>query len=213
LVNAHGGVQTLQADCNAIAAHSGDNHLPLLWPFYKSHRSTILRMVRRLDLASTTEDRLLIDAIELILTQERTRSDWLDEPVDLAFTTQLWRKTIVHRTEQNEERIHRRLFEVCVFSSLANELKSGDVAVRGSETYADYREQLLPWDQCEPLLKDYCKQVGLPATAVGFVNALQSRLTQVAELTDQGYLENGQVVIGEDGIPVLKRSKAKEMSC
>lgn len=55
LVNAHGGVQTLQADCNAIAAHSGDNHLPLLWPFYKSHRSTILRMVRRLDLASTTE--------------------------------------------------------------------------------------------------------------------------------------------------------------
>lgn len=212
LVNAHGGVQTLQADCNAIAAHSGDNHLPLLWLFYKSHRSTILRMVRRLDLASTTEDRSLIDAIELILTQERTRSDWLDEAVDLAFTTQLWRKTIIHRTEQGEERIHRRLFEVCVFSSLANELKSGDVAVRGSETYADYREQLLPWDQCEPMLEDYCKQVGLPATAVGFVNALQSRLTQVAELTDQGYLENGQVVIGEDGIPVLKRSKAKEMS-
>ncbi|MFW9500539.1 Tn3 family transposase, partial [Xanthomonas euvesicatoria pv. euvesicatoria] len=130
-----------------------------------------------------------------------------------AFTTQLWRKTIVHRTERGEERIHRRLFEVCVFSSLANELKSGDVAVRGSETYADYREQLLPWEQCEPLLEDYCKHVVLPATAVGFVNALQSRLTQVAELTDQGYLENGQVVIGEDGIPVLKRSKAKEMSC
>ena len=32
------------------AAHSGDNHLPLLWPFYKSHRATILRMVRMLDL-------------------------------------------------------------------------------------------------------------------------------------------------------------------
>ncbi|PPT90601.1 hypothetical protein XarbCFBP7409_21475, partial [Xanthomonas arboricola pv. guizotiae] len=100
----------------------------------------------------------LIDAIELILTQERSRSHWLDEAVDLAFTTQLWRKTIVHRTEVGgEERIHRRLFEVCVFSSLANELKSGDVAVRGSETYADYREQLLPWEQCEPLLEDYCK--------------------------------------------------------
>jgi len=41
-----------------------------------------------------------------------------------------------------------------VFSSLANELKSGDVAVRGSETYADYRQQLLPWEQCEPLLED-----------------------------------------------------------
>ena len=148
----------------------------------------------------------------LVCLIHRARGDWLDEPVDLAFTTQLWRKTIVHRTEQGEERIHRRLFEVCVFSSLANELKSGDVAVRGSETYADYREQLLPWEQCEQMLEDYCGQVGLPATAVGFVNALQSRLMQVAELTDQGYLENGQVIIGEDGIPVLKRSKAKEMS-
>ena len=120
LVHTRGGAQTLQADCEAIAAHSGDNHLPLLWPFYKSHRATILRMVRRLDLESTTEDRSLMDAIELILSQERARGDWLDEPVDLAFTTHLWRKTITRRTEQGEERIHRRLFEVCVFSSLAN---------------------------------------------------------------------------------------------
>lgn len=212
LVNTRGGAQTLQADCEAIAAHSGDNHLPLLWPFYKSHRATILRMVRRLDLESTTEDRSLMDAIELILSQERARGDWLDEPVDLAFTTHLWRKTITRRTEQGEERIHRRLFEVCVFSSLANELKSGDVAVRGSETYADYRQQLLPWEQCEPLLDDYCRQVGLPASAVGFVNALQSKLMQVADLTDQGYLENGQVIIDDDGLPVLKRHKAKDMS-
>ncbi|MBB1059262.1 Tn3 family transposase [Marilutibacter spongiae] len=212
LVHTRGGAQTLQADCEAIAAHSGDNHLPLLWPFYKSHRATILRMVRRLDLESTTEDRSLMDAIELILSQERARGDWLDEPVDLAFTTHLWRKTITRRTEQGEERIHRRLFEVCVFSSLANELKSGDVAVRGSETYADYRQQLLPWEQCEPLLDDYCRQVGLPASAVGFVNALQSKLMQVADLTDQGYLENGQVIIDDDGLPVLKRHKAKDMS-
>ena len=46
LVATRGGAQTIQADCDAIAAHSGDNHLPLLWPFYKSHRATILRMVR-----------------------------------------------------------------------------------------------------------------------------------------------------------------------
>lgn len=211
LVVTRGGVQILQADCDAIAAHSGDNHLPLLWPFYKSHRATILRMVRMLDLESTTEDRSLIDAIELMLMQERARGDWLDEPVDLAFTTQLWRKTITHRTGQGEERIHRRLFEVCVFSSLANELKSGDVAVRGSETYADYREQLLPWEQCEPLLENYCRKVGLPATPVGFVNALQVKLMQIADLTDQGYLENGQVIVGDDGLPVLKRHKAKDM--
>src|SRR5690606_21329315 len=116
------------------------------------------------------------------------------------------------RTESGEERTHRRLFEVCVFSMLANELKSGDVAVRGSEAYADYRHQLLPWETCEPLVQDYCQQLGLPANPIAFVNELQSRLTQVADLTDQGYLENGQVIIGDDGLPVLKRGKAKGVS-
>jgi len=109
LVSTRGGVQAMQADCDAIVAHSGDNHLPLLWPFYKSHRATILRMVRMLDLESTTEDRSLMDAIELILSQERARGDWLDESIDLTFTTQLWRKTIDSPHRTGEERIHRRL--------------------------------------------------------------------------------------------------------
>lgn len=210
LVAARGGVQSLQEDCTAIAAHSGDNYLPLLSPYFRSHRSTILRMVRMLDLTSTTEDRSLINAIELILANERARGDWLDEPVDLTFTTNLWRKTLIHRDDNGEERIHRRHFEVCVFSTLANELKSGDVAVGGAENYADYRDQLLPWSECEPLLPDYCRQLGLPATATEFVNALHLRLSKTAALTDAGYLENGQVIIDEDGIPVLKRTKAKD---
>jgi hypothetical protein len=130
--------------------------------------------------------------------------------VDLAFATHLWRKTVLHRGENGEERIHRRHFEVCVFSTLANELKSGDVAVAGAENYADYRDQLLPWNECEPLLADYCCQVGLPTNATEFVNGLHSRLSKTAALTDAGYLENGQVVIDENGIPVLKRIKAKD---
>ena len=210
LVELRGGARSLQEDCTAIAAHSGDNYLPLLSPYFRSHRATILRMVRLLDLSTTTEDRSLINALELILTNERARGEWLDEPVDLAFATHLWRKTVLHRDENGEERIHRRHFEVCVFSTLANELKSGDVAVAGAENYADYRDQLLPWSECEPLLADYCHQLGLPTNATEFVNGLHARLSKTATLTDAGYLENGQVVIDEDGIPVLKRTKAKD---
>lgn len=212
LVAQRGSIDTLQEDCNAIAAHSGDNYLPLLWPYYRSHRPTLLRMAHLLDLRSTTEDHSLTDALELVLAQERQRGDWLDGPVDLSFTTQLWRKTLTHRTEDGEERIHRRHFEVCVFSALANELKSGDVAVPGSEAYADQGEQLLSWEECEPQVEAYCRQIGLPADPVRFVNALQSRLMQVAEQTDQEYVDNGQVVIDDQGMPVLKRYKAKDMS-
>lgn len=213
LVVSRGGVRVLQEDCSAINAYSGDNYLPLLWPFYRPHRAAILKMVRSLDLSTTTEDTALIDAIQVVMENERARGDWLEQPVDLSFTSQLWRSTVVHRAENGEERIHRRHFEVCVFSGLANELKSGDIAVRGSDAYADYREQLLPWEDCEPRLADYCKQVNLPTTAVEFVNELQTRLTHVAELTDQGYMENSQIAtIDEHGVPVLKKPRAKEMT-
>lgn len=212
LVGQRGSIDALQEDCNAIAAHSGDNYLPLLWPYYKSHRPTLLRMVRILNLKSTAEDRSLIDALELILAQERQRGDWLDGPMDLSFTTHLWRKTLTQRTEDGEERIYRRHFEVCVFSALANELKSVDVAVPGAEDYADQSEQLLSWEECEPQVAAYCAEFGLPADPITFFNTLQSRLMQVAEQTDQEYVDNGQVVIDDQSMPVLKRSKAKEMS-
>ena len=67
----------------------------------------------------------------------------------------------------NKRMFSRKLFELCLFTYLAAELKSGDLAVEGSEKYADYREQLLPWSECERILDAYCTEVGLPRTAQG----------------------------------------------
>jgi hypothetical protein len=39
--------------------------------------------------------------------------------------------------------LYRRHLEVCVFHHLDRGLRSGDMYVEGSETYADYRQQLL----------------------------------------------------------------------
>jgi hypothetical protein len=102
--------------------------------------------------------------------------------------------------------------EACVFSALTNELKAGDVAVAGSENHADYREQLLSWDVCEPLLLEYFHALGLPNNAVDFTDTLQKRLSRMAALTDEGYLDNGNIVIDENGIPALKRHKAKDVT-
>jgi hypothetical protein len=71
----------------------------------------------------------------------------------------------VFRERDGRREMHRRQLEICVFTHLALALRTCDVAVVGSEQYADYRNQLLPWDQCEPLLDDYCAKLGLPRTA------------------------------------------------
>ncbi|MFF4139002.1 hypothetical protein ACFY1B_48135 [Streptomyces mirabilis] len=39
----------------------------------------------------------------------------------------------------------RKHFEAMVFTALAEELRTGDVALVGSEEYADWSKQLLDW--------------------------------------------------------------------
>lgn len=210
LLSKRGGIEVLQEDCAAINAYSGDNYYPLLWKFFKSHRPTIYRMVRLLELSTTSEDRSLVEALALVLEHESRRGDWIDEPVDLAFANERWRRVVSHRAEDGTVRLHRRHLEVCVFSCLANELKTGDMAIGGSEEYADYRGQLLTWDECESRLADYCGQLGLPADAALFVAQLREELTRTAEEIDAAYPDNNQIVIDDRGVPVLKRVVAKE---
>jgi hypothetical protein len=49
------------------------------------------------------------------------------------------------------------ILEVCVFWAVAAELKAGDLSVDGSERFADYRAQLLPWEACQPMVAQYCQ--------------------------------------------------------
>jgi hypothetical protein len=51
-----GGVESLLNDCEEINAYKGNNYLPLIWRFYKSHRSSFLRVINALQLASTSSD-------------------------------------------------------------------------------------------------------------------------------------------------------------
>lgn len=209
LLSKGGGTLALQDDCTAINAFSGDNYFPLLWRFYRSHRSTLFRMLRLQTMTSTSEDQSLMQALAVLLKHENRKSLLIDDEVDFSFTNERWKRTVLVKTDDGE-RINRQHFEVCVFSALAAEIKSGDVAIRGSEAYADYREQLLSWEECEPLVEDYCQQLGFANNAQAFVNNLREVLTQKAAEVDAGFLNNKALGLNESGMPILKRRELRE---
>ena len=209
LLATRGGTKALQDDCDAINAFSGDNYFPLLWRFYRSHRPTLFRMVHLLTMTSTSEDQSLMQALDVLLEYENRKGAWIDVEIDFSFTNERWKRTVVVKTEDGE-RISRQHFEVCVFSALAAEIKSGDVSIQGSEAYADYRDQLLSWEECEPMVGDYCQQLGFPEDAPGFTQGLRDWLTETAVEVDSGFPENKALGIDEFGLPVLKRSGPRE---
>ena len=91
---------------------------------------------------------------------------------------------------------------------LAEELRTGDVAVAGAQAYADSAGQLLSPAQCSALLPPFCAEVGLAASAAGFQAQLQARLTAQAAESGVDYPDNADLVIDEQGTATLKRRRA-----
>ena len=61
-----------------------------------------------------------------------------------------------------------------MFACLAEQLRTGDIAVDGADSYANWAAQLISPAQCAELLPGFCAEVGLPATARGFREACRA---------------------------------------
>lgn len=210
-----GGIEKVRETCAQVQATNGSNYLPLIWKHFKSHRSILFRLVHLLDIRPTSQDRSLIDALELIkIYQDKHRIEWIEDDIDLSFVSDRWRKLL--REGSEEENIglgvSRRCLEICVFSYLAEELRSGDLSVAGSEEFADYRDQLLSWDECQKVLPAYCDKIGLPQDAAGFTSSLRDWLCDTAQHLDEKFPEcRGDVALNASGEPVLRKPVAREI--
>lgn len=207
---AGGGVETLSTTHEQVSAFHGDNYLPFLEQHYRTSRATLFDMLDVLDLVATTADRKVLDAVEFLQAGRRRSGEHIPvhrdgQSVDLSFVSDAWRKIL--RPRRQPTKLVRRHFEVCVFSYLAAELRVGDIAVTGSESYANLQDQLLSWEECQPLIAGYCAEIGLPAEASAFRKMMEAQLTAAAEAVDVGYPDNADLVIDDAGQPILKRRR------
>ncbi|OLM27607.1 Tn5044 transposase [Pseudonocardia sp. Ae717_Ps2] len=177
-----GEIDALATAAEAVSAYHGNNYLPLLERFYRSHRPVLFTLVDAIELEATSADRSVLDAVEFIRAVRDRRSDWIPETITVevdgqppttvsvdadAFASDAWHKVL--RDKQRPGMLARRHLEVCVFSYLAAELRSGDIAVAGSDSYANLHAQLMTWDECQLLAADFCAQAGIPIDAAALV--------------------------------------------
>ncbi len=208
-LDCHGGAEKLYADCEQAVACNSKNHLPLIWEFYENKRPTLFKLLHAINLRSATQNDLLIKAMYIMLENEDKKSEYLDIQINLSFTTEAWRKLILKKEDENTL-LARRYFEICVFSHLAEYLNSGDIFIDGAESFSDYRRELLSWNECLPLLCDYCKKVNFPSGAKDFVDHIRTNFIELAEKVDCAYPEIEEFIIDDKGVPTLKRRGPKK---
>jgi len=206
-------------DCEEHLAHVGNNTQQFLWPFYKSHRAQLFRLLSVMELRSSSQDRSLEEAICFLKQHEGSRGDWLttatvQQPgtpeeqriplVDLSWASDTWWKFMTGQSKRSTcpDKVLRRHFEIAVFSQLLWDLKSGDLYVEGSDQYADYRDQLIPWSRYHQEIADYGKLVELPTDGKAFVAHVRAWLEERARQTDATF-PNEDVRI-EKGEPIIR---------
>ena len=209
----HGGVATLSQQYQMVSAYHRKNHLPLLWPIHRSHRAVLFRLLDQRDIRSATQDASLVEALDFTMRYRTARRDYLPPEVDLGFASGRW-QAFVRARGQGAPVLKRRELELLVPSHVADGLQCGDLYVARSERYADYREQLLPWSECQQRLEPYCQALGIAADARPYVEALREELRRAGRAVDARFRDDASperaacFTINEAGKPHLKRLSA-----
>ena len=207
ILSNYGGVETLNEQYEQVSAYHNKNHLPLLWKIHSRHRTAIFRLLNLLSIHSSTQDDDLLTALQFVKEYQHAHRDYLPAEINLEFASQRW-KAFVQTRHNRQTVFKRRELEVCILSYLADALRCGDLYVTGSEEFADYRQQLLPWEECQKRLAAYCDTLQFPKDASEFVAQLQQKWATVAHKLDQSFPHNTELTIDENGKPHLKRMKA-----
>ena len=99
-----------------------------------------------------------------------------------------------------------------MFTYLASELRTGDIAVRGSQAYANWAEQLLPWSSsAKRCLTSSAPRPACRTPPERSPTQLRTRLADQAAAVDAKYPENTDLVIDPaTGVPSLKRHRASK---
>jgi TnpA family transposase len=199
--------------CEAHEAFAGDNYAPFLWRFHKGHRTVLFRLLDNIELVSTSTDKSIEAAIRFILSHRTGKADRVSaEGLDLSWVTDKWWRVLSERQKQkNDGTVNRRHFEVCVFSHIMRELKSGDLCIPGSDQYSDYTEQLISRSEYEKTVGQYCEQAGLSPDGAQLVVSLKNLLTLAAEAVDAEFSGNSSFRI-EKGEPILTKTEKKKES-
>ncbi len=214
---------TIAQQCRNHMVYAENNYLPFLPKLFKSQRKNYFDFIQILRINSTSSDKSLEKSIKYLIKHKNSKSEQLpivlntqkntnslkeSDILNISWIPKKWWKLVTGKSKKGSQicEVNRKYFEICLFSCVMLELKSGDLYIEGSDNYGDYRKQFVPWNVYHNEIKSYCNRVGYSDNTVEFVKSLSGKLKASITKTNNSfpanesvYLKNGELVIGKAG--------------
>nr|WP_289113913.1 Tn3 family transposase [uncultured Halomonas sp.] len=202
----------LLAECEEHMAYAGNNFIPFMLQPYRPLRPLLFNCLELLDLAATSHDQSLIEAIATLKKHRHSRKECLvlsTQPVDVSWLPERWRRLILGSGSSQllPGMVYRKYFELGVLTQVKRELISGDLAVANSDQYSDYRDQLVDWSVYDAQIADYSAMVDIASDPAAFVAQARSRLSETADRIDRNFPENEYAVFNGEELVIRKHRR------
>ena len=167
-------------DIDAVTAHHGNNHVPLVARHFRKDRAAMLTMLDALCLEATSADTSVLDLLEHVREHAGLTRDYLPDHIVVcdeagtplldehghprakvfgtSFASRDW--NIAIRDREHPGMFVRLHLEACVFTYLAEELRTGDIAVAGADSYASWAGQLISPARCRRAAARFLRRGG-----------------------------------------------------
>jgi TnpA family transposase len=201
----------LLVECEEHMAYASNNYFPFMLESYRFKRSLLFNCISLLEMASTTSDHSLTQAIQFVLKHRQSHKEHLqvlETEINLHWLPDKWKRLVIRNstTDHVVTEIHKKYFELCVLTEVSHDLQSGDLFVEHSDKYNDHRTQLIDWETYNVQIVDYGKMVSLPIEPPAFVAHMKNKLSERALRIDKGFLENQHVDIEASGLIIRKHA-------
>ena len=209
-----GGFAAQLSDIEEVSAYHGDNYEVLVHRFFRMDRAVMFELAGKLDLVATSSDASVLAALEHARAYHAARRDHIplppaadgedaDSGIAFASGTGGARSPTGAAPAWWSGGTSRRWCSPTWPRNCApgtSRSRAPGSTPTGARTCCPGKNAaaaggILRW-------------AGLPATAAGFTERLRHAHLDAAAALDAGYEDNADLVIGEDGVPSLKRRRS-----
>lgn len=201
--------QQLIDECDEYMAYAGNNYFPFMLAPYRTKRALLFDCLEVMQPQPTYRDGAFALSLTWLLTNRNSHKEYLtawhgQTELDLRWLPEKWRRLVVGKDESGQTRVHRKFLELSIFERVQEELQSGDLFIRQSDQYDDYRQHFIGDAALQAQLPAYTTLLNLPADGTNFATQLKEKLAAMAAQTDSDFPKNDSAAWGPNGLIIRK---------